>query len=77
MEYGAIQKRRRQSLGGRGQKWIKIADIYCAKTADMGEGGVKNWGIFVDVFYVRSLWRFYFFRVKQIETHFRNIVFEN
>lgn len=42
MEYGAIQKRRRQSLGGRGQKWIKIADIYCAKTADMGEGGVKN-----------------------------------
>ena len=39
---GAIHKRRWQSLEGRGLKWANIADVYYAKTADMGEGGVKN-----------------------------------
>ena len=33
-----------------------MADIYCAKTADMGEGGDKNGENFADVFYV---WPFY------------------
>ena len=38
--------------GGRGRNWAKIADIYYAKTADMGEGGVKNGGKFADFFHV-------------------------
>ena len=47
--------RRRHYLGGRGKKWAKIANIYYAKTANMGEGGVKNEGENADVFYAPPL----------------------
>ena len=42
LSLGAINKRRRQSLGGRGQKLDKNCRHYYAKTADMREGGIKK-----------------------------------
>ena len=42
--FGAVHKRRRQSLGGRGWKWAKIANVYYAKTANIGDAGVKYGG---------------------------------
>ena len=39
---GAIHKRLWQSIGGRDEKWAKFAHIYCAKTANIGEGVVIN-----------------------------------
>ena len=41
--------------GGRGRNWAKFAGNYFAKTANMGEEGVKNGGKFAHIFYVRSL----------------------